>query len=671
MLGLWVFYSTAIADTTSTPVDLSLQELLDIEVVSVSKQAEPLSNSAAAIYAITADDIRRSGARSIPQALRTVPGLHVAQIDSQKWAVSSRGFNGRYNNKMLVLMDGRTLYSPEFSGVYWEAQDILMADIERIEIVRGPSAAMWGANAVNGVINIITKHSSETLGGYAELGAGDYEQGFAGFRYGGKLAEGVTARAYAKAFQRDELDFNQADVSAADASRLASIDTDNQWSHQQLGGRMDINLSAAESLRLSSAIYQSQSHQVANVATTIAPYSEFIEDDFDSRGWHLMGDYTKAISATSELNLTAYFDHAKREEFVLGFSRDTFDIELNHRFGAGDRHDILWGLGYRHISNELDTAANILVDSDTEKLNLWSAFVQDRITLIPDALWLTIATRFEHHSYTNTEWQPTARLMWQLTEKHRFWAAISRAVRTPSQLESAAGIHLATLSPANPFNTFGVPIAFVLQGNDSYDSEEVDAVEIGYRFASDKHVSLDMTMFYNDYDELRTTSGLLYDLSNLPNFVSASTNFDNGAKGENYGFEMSANWLVSDSFKLRLNYGYIYSDFDRAQSQNTDAPEQIVSLIADWNISPQLDFSASWRYVDRNELIDPLQITSSSTEDYQGVDLSLNWQLTPDVRLSAFAYNLFYGSHVEYKAETFSIPYRVEPSYFGMVTVAF
>ncbi|MBB1383724.1 TonB-dependent receptor plug domain-containing protein, partial [Shewanella sp. SR41-2] len=203
--------STATADESNS-FDLSLQELLNVEVTSVSKQKQPLSNSPAAIYVITSEHIRNSGATSIPQVLRDVPGLHVGQIDSQKWAISSRGFNGRYNNKLLVLMDGRTLYSPIFSGVYWEVQDTLMADIERIEVIRGPSAAMWGANAVNGVINIITKHSADTSGGYAELGAGDYEQGFAGFRYGSTLSDNATSRVYVKGHSRDSLEYNSQDL---------------------------------------------------------------------------------------------------------------------------------------------------------------------------------------------------------------------------------------------------------------------------------------------------------------------------------------------------------------------------------------------------------------------------------------------------------------------------
>ena len=672
-LELFLFRTLVYAENSPAleTFDLSLQELLEIEVTSVSKQAEPLSRAAAAIYVITSDDIRRSGASSIPQALRDVPGLHVAQIDSQKWAVSSRGFNGRYNNKMLVMIDGRTLYSPEFSGVYWEVQDTLMADIERIEVIRGPSAAMWGANAVNGVINIITKHSSETLGGYAELGLGDYQKGFAGFRYGSRLTDSITARAYAKGFRRDELDFDSQDVDLQEAQIIADTDTDNAWGHQQVGGRLDFNLSPGASLRLSSAVYQSQMDQVLNISTLTSPYRQYLHDGFDSRGWHLMADYHQALSAQSEITVTGYLDHAKREEALLGFSRDTVDLEFSHQLGIGLRHDVLWGLAYRYIRDDYNTDMTIMPGSDKESINLWSGFIQDQIALDPDALWLTLAMRLEHHSYTGLEWQPTLRLMWQPDDHHRVWTALSRAVRTPSQLEHNATINALTLSPTDPSNPFATTAQLNLLGNEDYDSETVTSLELGYRYASNSRFTIDATAFFNDYDDLRSNSEARLDFSNLPALLVAWSEFDNQAEGENYGVEISANWLVSDSLKMRLNYANIESDFESGQSQNTDAPQQIVSLTADWSVNDKLNLNTTWRYVDKNSLIDPVEINTTSIDSYHGVDIGLNWQLTPKVQVSAFARNLFYGSHVEYTAELFSIPYRVEPSYFGKVTVEF
>lgn len=666
--------ATVFADSelSEVPLDLSLQELLDIEVTSVSRQAEPLSNAAAAIYVITAEEIRQRGFSSIPQALRDVPGLHVAQIDSQKWAVSSRGFNGRYNNKMLVLMDGRTLYSPEFSGVYWETQDTLMTDIERIEVIRGPGAAIWGANAVNGVINIISKHSADTLGGYAELGAGDYQQGFAGFRYGGQLTAGVTARAYAKAFKRDGLDFEAGDVSAQAASQIRQAGSDNDWWSQQVGARFDISLGPATNLMLNTAAYDSEMQQSASVPILASPYQSYPNIDTDSRGWHVLADYSRALSASSQLNLQTYFDHAKRDESLFGFSRDTFDIELSQQLALTHGHDLLWGVGYRHISNELNTNQSVLSSqSHEESTNLWSLFVQDQITLQPEKLWLTLAARFEHHPYTDFEWQPTIRLSWQASDKHRFWSALSRAVRTPSLVEHEYDINLGNLAPSSDFNPTPFVNRLVLMGNDDYDSEVVNSLELGHRYASGEGFSLDTALFYNDYDELRSNNAIQTDLSTLPAYITTSSAFNNQASGQNYGMEISANWVVSQQLRLRLNYAYTESNFGRGQSQNTDAPEQIVALIGNWQLRDDLSVTGTWRYVDSSLSIDPVQINNGSINAYQGVDLGVNWQVSPKVRLSAYGRNLFYGSHTEYKAELFSIPYRVEPSFFGKLTVEF
>jgi iron complex outermembrane receptor protein len=656
-----------------SPFDLSLQELLDIEVTSVSRQSEPLSNAAAAIHVILGDEIVRHGYRSIPEALKNVPGLHVAQIDSQKWAVSSRGFNGRYNNKMLVLLDGRTLYSPEFSGVYWDTQDTLMADIERIEVIRGPGAAMWGANAVNGVINIITKHSAETQSGYAFIGAGEREQGFAGFRYGGRLAEGVTARAYAKGFKRDDLDFDPNDVSPGSAQLIEAEGSDNDWWSQQLGGRVDLSIDQASTLTLSAAAYESHMHQTVNLPTLTSPYMAYTNSHSKSRGWHILADYTRALSANSQINIKSYFDHAKRDEpDLLGFSRDTFDIELNHQLDLGSRHDVLWGVGFRHINNELNPNTEIVSsDSYDEQINLWSLFAQDTITLKPDTWWLTLAARLEHHSYVDMEWQPTIRLSWQPADRHRFWTALSRAVRTPSHVERNYDLNVGTLPPMTAFNPSPFPNRLVFAGNDDFDSETVDSIELGYRYANSAAFSLDTALFYNHYDDLRSISGLAVDTSSLPAFIETQTLLVNNTSGYNYGLELAANWLLSKELKLGLSYTYIESRFDDGQAQNTDAPEQIVSLNMNWAVSHNVDFVGTWRYVDGSQSIDQVQGLNNQLDAYQSVDLGINWHLNPSVTVSAFGRNLFYGSHVEYLAESFAIPYRVEPSFFGQVQIRF
>lgn len=652
--------------------ELSLQQLLDVEVTSVSRQAQPLSNSPAAIYVITDEDIKRSGATSIPQALKDVPGLHVAQIDSQKWAVSSRGFNGRFNNKLLVLMDGRTLYSPEFSGVYWEMQDTLMADIDRIEIIRGPSAAMWGANAVNGVINIVTKHSAETLGGYAELGVGDYEQGFVGFRYGGKLTENATARGYAKSFKRDSLDLNQVDMDPALHMLMMGLDTDNAWSEQQAGGRIDINLpDSAATLQLSSDVYQTKINHVFHVPVITAPYIQFNRDSVDATGWNVLAKYNKALSATSEYSLQSYFDYVRRDEVLFGFTTKTLDLEFQHQFKPGGNHNVIWGLGYRHISDELDAHPTITNNHEATSTNLWSAFVRDEISLVEDTLWLTLATRIEHNSYTDVEWQPNARLMWKLNDQHKLWSSVAYSVRTPSRAENDVNISFGVIPPFIAPNVTPFPVVLELQGQDNYESESLLTYEFGYRFAPTSSFSLDSTIFYNHYDDLRGAKEAAPDLASVPSFIVQGLQFTNDQDGHSYGFELSSQWLATNTLKFKLNYGFINSEFSDMQSQNTTAPKHIGSLNADWAVHKDVDINATWRYVDDAAILDGAVGSKKMLDSFHGVDLGVNWHISPDVTLSAYGKNLFYGAHVESEAELFHVPYRVAPSYYGKITVQF
>lgn len=667
LMTLWV--TSAAFAQESNSFDLSLQELMNVEVTSVSKQKQPLSNSPAAVYVITQDAIRHSGATSIPQALRDVPGLHVAQIDSQKWAVSSRGFNGRYNNKLLVMMDGRTLYSPEFSGVYWEVQDTLMADIERIEVIRGPSAALWGANAVNGVINIITKHSADTLGGFAELGAGDYEQGFAGARFGAKVTDNTNARVYIKGNSRDSLKHNPQDLDSALLESAALVDKSNDWHHLQLGGRMDIQLENDTSLTLSSDLYTSKMHQSSNVASMDSPqYRRFYFEEVENQGANLLSRYTKALSPTSEYALQVYYDFAERNEDLYHLRTNTVDIDFQHQLIAGQDHNIVWGLGYRFISDNL-TSMPILTSTepDSTKTHLWSAFVSDEIALVDNALWLTLASRFEHNDYTGFEVQPNLRLMWQIDTKNSVWTSIARAVRTPSRVENNLSVNALNIPPSD----VSPPVKVFVVGSDDYQSEEIVSYELGYRFAPAKQWSFDTTFFYNAYDKLRSTSVGTTDFSAFPNYLEQYTVFENQYDGYNYGAEVSSTWIMTDLLQLRVNYSYIQNEFNELISQNTQAPQNIVSTIIDWNMTDNIDVNVVWRFIDKTELLSGNGSSVKAVDSYQGIDIGVSWAVMPELSLSAFGKNLFYSSHLEYEAESILLPYQVGPSYFVKASLRF
>ena len=660
--------STATADESNS-FDLSLQELLNVEVTSVSKQKQPLSNSPAAIYVITSEHIRNSGATSIPQVLRDVPGLHVGQIDSQKWAISSRGFNGRYNNKLLVLMDGRTLYSPIFSGVYWEVQDTLMADIERIEVIRGPSAAMWGANAVNGVINIITKHSADTSGGYAELGTGDYEQGFAGFRYGSTLSDNATSRVYVKGHSRDSLECNSQDLDSGLAEQLATVDKDNDWMHLQVGGRVDMELDTGTSLMLSSDVYRTEMQQTSYYPSLVGPsYRDFNSNDISSAGFNLLSKLTKALSPTSQYNLQAYYDYAKRDDDWYGFSSETVDVDFQHQLLVGQNHNIIWGLGYRFIQDDFDQST-IIVSSESEstRTNLWSAFIRDEITLVDDELWLTLASRFEHYDYTGFEVQPNARLMWQLNKKNNLWASVARAIRTPSRIENNLSVNSQIIPPSVQSPLVSIWVA----GNEDYKSEVIISYEVGYRFTPAKKWSFDSTIFYNDYDKLRNAPAGATDFSTFPNYISQYLTFSNDLDGYNYGFELSSQWAATDTIQFKVNYSFTQNEFGVSQSQNTDAPEHMISTMMDWSISDNVDFNLVWRVIDEAYVLNINDLSTKEIDSYSGVDLGLHWKVKPDVMLSAFGKNLLHPANLEFEGESYQLPYRVGPSYYIKATLTF
>jgi len=670
LLLLAVLLTVSFTSLAEDDLDLNLEELLDIEVTSVAKQRQPLSNSPAAIYVITNKDIIRSGATSIPEALRDVPGLHVAKIDSQRWAVSSRGFNGRFNNKLLVLMDGRALYSPIYSGVYWEAQDTLMSDIERIEVIRGPSAAMWGANAVNGVINITTKHSADTLGGYAELGAGDYEKGFAGFRYGTKLADGVTARVYTKSFERDSFSFNNSDVNPSLQASTAGAG-DNSWGHDQLGGRMDMNIDSTSSLVLSADTYQSNAESPIVRPVLTSPYLSFQENNVDSKGWNVLANYTKALSGGSEYSFKIYYDYTSRKDQALSFTTDTLDIDFQHQHQMA-RQNIVWGLGFRYIKDDLENNASVHFGDLSMETQLWSGFVRDEIALLKNTLWLTLATRVEHNDYTGTEWQPNVRLMWQLNEEHKLWSSIAYATRTPSHAEKGSEIYGLTLPPALPLSP--LPIKVRIDGSDEYESETMIAYELGYRFSPTRRFSIDSALFYNDYDNLRSSSAGIaipsFELLPTPHLL-LSDPFGNNQEGHNFGAELSSQWLVSDTLKLKLNYGFVRSHFGLGQTQNTDAPKHIASLNTDWALQDDVSINMTWRYVDQ---VDILRVDNSridSIDSYQSVDLGLNWRVGPGINVSLYGKDLFQCSHLEYTSEFYNLPYRIDPSYYGKVSIDF
>ena len=651
---------TGAAATDTDMLDMSLEDLLNVQVTSVSKRPQSLSDAAAAVFVISNEDLRRSGVTNIPDALRMVPGIDVARIDSNKWAITSRGFNGRFANKLLVLLDGRTIYSPSFSGVYWESQDVVLEDVERIEVIRGPGATLWGANAVNGVINIITRHAADTQGGLAVLGAGTEERGFATARYGARLGEGTYGRIYAKTFKRDEF-VNPNGENAGD-----------DWKALRAGFRLDSQTTDRDNLTVQGEIHHDDINQTLQVAKLSPPYSTLVDDNADVFAGHLMVRWNHALSANSNWALQAYYDRFDRDEEFLHEQRDTFDIDLAHHITLENGHDIVWGLGYRNTRDDFRSSSTVLVIPDSRRDQLFSAFLQDEITLVSEKLWLILGSKFEHNDYTGFEVQPSARLAWNLDPKNTLWGSVSRAVRTPSRAEHDFRISALVVPPFSSENPSPLPVETVAVGNKEFDSETLIAYEIGYRTAPSRNLTLDLTAFYNDYDDLRTFATQTPVPATPPTHLILPSMFTNGVRGNTYGAELAAAWQATKRMHFNLAYSYTESDINWIAnpdiSQNTAAPRHKLSLRSSLDVRADLDLDIWFRYVGKTEVYnhtlssDPIKI-----DDYPSLDLRLAWRPVKNLELSLVGQNLLDNRHLEYIQELFTLPTEVQRGVYGQL----
>jgi len=645
--------STANSDQNDL-LGLSVEDLLNVEVISVAKKAKSLNDSPAAIFVISQDDIKRIGATSIPEALRLAPGIDVSRIDSNKWAVSARGFNGRFANKLLVLIDGRNTYTRAFAGVYWENQDVMLEDVDRIEVIRGPGATLWGANAVNGVINIITKHSADTQGGLLASGFGSEEQGFGALRYGTKLSADTSARLYVKGFNRDESTTQLGDRAGDD------------WDKVQGGFRVDSHLSLQDSLTVQGDVYSSDINQKTTLPTVSPPYQKTFDENIDSFGGNLLMRHQHTFSPTSDYSLQVFYDFYERDEFFLKESRHSLDVDFQHRFGLLEWNDVVWGLGYRYNHDDFVSSTFATISPLSRNDQLFSAFVQDEITLIDDALWLTLGSKLEHNNYSGFEVQPTARLIWKPHQQHRLWGGVSRAVRTPSRLEHNSTF-LQRVIPAQ--STTMPAVAIRLDQSINLNSEEVISYEVGYRTTFIDNVSIDFTAFYNDYDDLR--SGDLENPIFMGSYVEVPITVSNKNSGHTYGFEMAAVWQMLDWWRWDANYNLLKTGFSQQDAVNQlgSSPQQRMSLrsiISPWQ---DIDVDLLFRYVDENVVAS--SFGTAFIKDYVSLDIRLAWRPIKGVELSLVGQNLLAEQHLEYRQENFVQDTSIDRGVYGKLVWEF
>jgi iron complex outermembrane recepter protein len=588
---------------------LSVEELMDIEVTSVSKHPEKLSEVASAIQVITHEDIRRSGATSLPEALKLAPNLEVAQLNAYAWVITARGFSNVFSNKLLVMIDGRTVYNPLFAGVYWDAQSVLLADVDRIEIISGPGGTLWGANAVNGVINIITKKAEETQGLYLSAAAGDQLHNQFSARYGGKIGSGITYRVFG---QSSELD--------PTLNAKGQNNPDN-WNMGQGGFRMDYDAGGADKLSLQANFEGGTEH-------TNPAQASFDEQDG-------MAQFTHTFSSRSDLQVQAYYDRTWRHDPPSTFNdqMQTYDLNMQQHFQAGKRNNLLWGAEYRlTIDNSQNSTTFVGFLPANKNLPLYNAFLQDEVQLLPDKVKLTLGTKLLHDVYTGFEWQPSARLSWFPGNQQTVWAAISRAVRTPSRID--VDYHI----PTYPVP----PTTQSVDGGPDFVSEKLVAYELGYRVQPSKQVSLSLATFYNSYDDL-------YSVEVVPG--TKTYLIQNGMYGNSQGIELSGQYQATGFWRLRGGYTFFHKNimdkpghsFDPTYEGVDPNHQAVLQSMLDLSRYFQLDLTG--RYVSGR----PRSVVAGvpTVNPYSNMDVRLAWH-PGKMEFSLVGQNLLNPNHVEF-----------------------
>jgi iron complex outermembrane receptor protein len=640
----------AAPDTQNDLTNLSLEQLMNIEITSVSKKPELFSETPAAIYVITPEDIRRTGATSIPEALRMVPGLEVAKINGDRWAISARGFSDLYANYLLVLMDGRNLYAPLYGGVNWDEVDTMLEDIERIEVIRGPGATLWGANAVNGVINIITKHAKNTQGALISGGGGNEEQGFGSIRYGGKMGNDGYWRAYVKYFNWND----QLYRSGARAS--------DRWDASRGGFRIDWNASAADSLTLLGDIYDGDAGERLTTNSLTRPYSSTFNDTLHYKGGDILGRWNRQFSATSNMQLQLYYDRTDRDDGLFHEVGNTFDIDFQHRFAWGACHDIVWGLGYNFNSEDIGNTYTVSFHPNNRDDSLFSSFIQDEITLIKDKLRFIIGSKLEHNDYTGFEVQPSARLLWTPSDRHTLWAAVSRAVKTPTYGNNNSRINVA-VAPLG-----FIPVNVAMLPNTDFDSVEVIAYELGYRIRPLDRLFIDVATFYSHYDnqiDIATGNPFFEQQPRPPHLVIPLLQ-KNAMYGSSHGIEVASTWNVTNRWKLSAGYTWLklqlHSHIPSSRPGNSElsSPQNQFNIRSYIDLPWNLEFDTALYYFDN--------VPRWNIPSYVRVDARLGWHPTKNLEVSVALQNIFDRKHPEFNNEQQIAPTELPRSGYVKLT---
>ena len=609
---------------------MSLADLGNVEVTSVAKEPELVSKTAAAIFVLTNEDIRRSGVTSIPEALRLVPGVDVARVSSDQWSISIRGFAGQFSKQLLVLIDGRSVYTPLFSGVYWNLQNVVMEDVDRIEVIRGPGGTIWGANAVDGVINIITKNSRDTQGTLVAAGGGSVDQGTGAARYGGTQGN-FTYRVYGMGFVRGP-------------EYHPDGDNYDDWRIGQAGFRTDWKRGDHDLFTVQGDIYRGESGERVILASFNPPAESIVDDDAVFSGGNLLALW-QHTSGRSDVQLQVYFDRTNLRNLELGETRDTFDADFVHHLRTFGHQELTWGLGARvSPSNFLQSSAGVIFTPRSQTDSIYSGFVQYDLPLLHDKLIVTGGTKLEHNNFSGFEYQPNARVLWGPSEHHSFWAAVTRAVRTPSRVDEDVQFNI-LVQPAPP-----PPVYFVITGNPNMAAERLIGYEAGYRALVNKRLYVDFTSFYNLYNNVQGYGPLSVAVAQNPLRVNINIPYANVIQGNTAGAEIAPDFRITPWWQIRGSYSFLHIGFRDAPgftdvgnllpNYEGSSPRHSVVFQSQIDLPRRFELDGTFRFVSAL----PAQLVDA----YTTADLRLGWHVGERLEFSIVGRNLLQPWHDEF-----------------------
>jgi iron complex outermembrane recepter protein len=635
------FSQTPGSSASSSATDLNsmnLEDLMNVQVSTVSKKQQKISQVAAAVFVITQEDIQRSGANNIPDLLRMVPGVQVAQINSSAWAISIRGLNDSFANELLVLVDGRSVYDPSFGGVFWDALDVPLEDIAQIEVIRGPGGSVWGANAVNGVINIVTKKARDTKGGLVVGGGGGVSREFSTLQYGGEVGKSLDYRVYTKYFNDESLE-------AQDGGPLG-----DGWHSLRSGFRADDTLSPHDNLTLQGDLYANREGLATYYLPSLfAPGPVPVQEQIDSTGGFVQGTWDHTFSDGSSTQWSVVYQNTSRKDSTgisLGVTRDTLDMEFQHNLSLGSRQSVVWGMNFLHTSYDARNSLFGSLSPASAAHNRYGGFVQDEITLFPKRAYFTVGTKLEDDYYSGFAALPSARLAWAPDQNNTIWAAVSRAVRTPGEFDTVLTSDVGAIP--GPGNSLTL-LRYV--SNPHVLSEGALAYEAGYRAMVSRSFSIDLAAYFDRYDHQNTEdpAAPFFETTPAPGNLVLPIVENNFSYGESHGLEVFAEWRVTGHWVLSPGYAFeqIHMHLD-PQSQDTGAvthaegasPTHSAQIRSHYALPRGFAWDVSAFYVDR--------LTNPAIPSYTRVDSQLSWQWREGVTLSVVGQNLIKDDHLEF-----------------------